>query len=196
MAKRKKKGTACTKPKKQTIEKVSLTEEQEKELQDKISELKMCLCESFIHALITADISDRAKESLNDIQEMLKNKVDLFEPNIFKYISLAYEKINSAQHYFYKVTNKVTEIVVKEDGDNRLESIQEQSDVACFFIAKFSTILQAVQFDATQLKVVWNGLLSLANKIGIEIDEEEPDWASLEDVCKTALYNNKKIENE
>lgn len=193
MAKRKKKkNSAYTKPMKQPKEKVQLTDEQRKELKEKVEYLKFELSQVFIFALLTADISDNAKQSLKDAQEILKRKIDLYEPNIFKYIDKAIGKTDSIKHYFLKSTNKLSNALIEEGMEDKLEEIQKNSDLYCIYVTMFATILRRTLYDCTLLKSVWNSLKTMATDIGIELDEKEPDWVAVEEGIKK---NFEKSEN-
>lgn len=183
MAKRKK-NSAYTKPMKQPKEKVHLTDEQKKELKEKAEYLKFELSQAYIFALLTADVSYNAKQSLKDIQEMLKKKIDLYEPNIFKYIDKAMIQTDSAQHFFLKATNKLSNALIEEGMEDKLEEIQKNSDLYCIYISMFATILRRTLYDSSLLKIVWNRLKRIAKDIGIELHEKEPDWVALEEGIK------------
>jgi hypothetical protein len=191
MAKRKK-NSAYTKPMKQPKGEVQLTDEQRKEIKEKAEYLKIELSQVFIFALLTADISDNAKQSLKDIQEILKRKIDLYEPNIFKYIDKAMEKTDSAQHFFLKATNKLSNALIEEGMEDKLEEIQKNSDLYCIYVSMFATILRRMLYDCTSLKTIWNSLKTMATDIGIELNEKEPDWVALEEGIKK---NFEKSEN-
>lgn len=196
MAKRKK-NSAYTKPMKQPKEKVYLTDEQRKELKEKAEHLKFELSQAYIFALLTADVSYDARQSLKDIQEMLKRKIDLYEPNIFKYIDKAMIRTGSAEHYFLKATNKLSNALIDEGMEDKLEEIQKNSSLYCIYISMFATILRQTLYDSSLLKFVWNSLKQIAKDIGIELHEKEPDWVALEEGIKknfeeSETYNTKK----
>ena len=165
---------------------------QRKELKEKAEYLKFELSQVFIFALLTADVSYNARQSLKDIQELLKKKIDLYEPNIFKYIDKAMIQTDSAQHFFLKATNKLSNALIEEGMEDKLEEIQKNSDLYCIYVSMFATILRRTLYDCTSLKTVWNMLKTMATDIGIELNENEPDWIALEAGIKK---NFEKSEN-
>lgn len=171
------------------------TQEELKEIEDLnklVKELKGYMCQTFVFGLFAADISDNAKNTLIEIQDKIKEKVNLADPNIFRFAKHAREKVESANHYFLRMTNQISNAIIKENGDTCLEYIQESSDMYCMFLRVFGIIFEQTQYDNDRLEIVWNTLVDLTKQFGLKIDENEPDWTNFKKVQEEVYKETKK----
>lgn len=181
--------------------KKTYTQEEIEDLNKLVKELKGYMCQTFVFGLLAADLSDNAKNTLIEIQDKTKEKVNLTDPNMFRYAKIARARVNtakiqveSANHFFLRMTNQISNTIIKENGDTCLEYIQKYSDMYCMFLRVFGIIFEQTQYDNDRLEIVWNTLVDLTKQFGLKIDEKEPDWTNFKKV-QEEVYKEAKKQN-